>query len=138
MYVIGTCSRRSLFFISLRILISWSGSNSAGSLPPDVQISGTWDCSFSGTVQGKGTSQTDTLVMDLNQNGSRVTGTLRFNGLDVSFPVSGKVTGTKFTYIAKAIMGPNCEAAIEGEMTGSQTQTNCEGKAVGKVAAARR
>jgi len=147
MHVIGTCSRRSLFFISLLILISWSGSNSAGSLPPDVQISGTWDCSFSGTVQGKGTSQTDTLVMDLNQNGSRVTGTLRFNGLDVSFPVSGKVTGTKFTYIAKAIMGPNCEAAIEGEMTfderanemtGSQTQVNCEGKAVGKVAATRR
>src|ERR1700754_3380736 len=117
MHVIGTCSRRSLFFISLLILISWSGSNSAGSLPPDVQISGTWDCSFSGTVQGKGTSQTDTLVMDLNQNGSRVTGRLRLDGLDVSFPVAGKVAGTKFTYIAKGSMGPNWEAAIEGEMT---------------------
>lgn len=85
--------------------------------------------------------------MKLKQNGSRVTGTMKFSGVDVSFPLSGKIAGTRFTYAAKAIMGPNCEATVEGEMildeeanqmAGSQTQTNCEGKAVGKVTAVRR
>lgn len=113
----------------------------------DVQVSGTWDVSFVGTVQGKGTEQDDTIVMQLKQNGSNVKGTLRFEGLDFSFPVSGKVAGTTFTYSSNGKVDPNCEFTVVGEttvdaatgrFTGSQTQANCEGTAIGKVTATRR
>jgi hypothetical protein len=118
-----------------------------GSSLPDAQVTGTWDARFSGKVQGKGTSQDDTFVMELKQDGSNVKGTLQFKGLDVSFPVTGKVKGTTFSYSAKANAGPNCEATVVGETTvdetagrmeGSQTQGNCEGTAVGTVTAVRR
>ena len=85
--------------------------------------------------------------MELKQEGSKVTGMLRFEGLDLDFRVSGKVTGTAFSYTSKARLNQNCEAAIAGATTveagsgkfkGSQTQTNCEGTAVGQVIAVRR
>lgn len=129
------------------VLISWSESDSVKSLTRDAQVAGTWDASFSGTVQGKGTSQTDTFVMELEQDGSTVKGTVRFKGLDQIFPVSGKVAGTTFSYTSKGTMGPNCEIKLAGDtivdeatgrLRGSQTQANCEGTAVGEVIAVRR
>lgn len=82
--------------------------------------------------------------MELKQEGSKVTGTLRFEGLDLDFRVSGSVTGTSFSYTSKARLNPNCEATIagativdaaSGKFKGSQTQTTCEGTAVGQVTA---
>jgi hypothetical protein len=117
-----------------------------GTTQPDVQVTGTWEARFSGKVQGKGTSQDDTLVMELTQDGSTVKGTLRFKGLETSFPITGKVKGRTFSYSAKASVGPNCEASVAAETTvddsgkrmeGSQTQSNCEGTAVGRVTALR-
>lgn len=129
------------------VLISWSGNDSVKSITRDAQVTGTWDASFSGTVQGKGTPQTDTLVMELEQDGSKVKGTVRFKGLDQIFPVSGEVAGTTFSYTSKGMMGPNCEIRLVGDtiideatgrFRGSQTQANCEGTAVGEVTAVRR
>ena len=118
-----------------------------GTSQPDVKVTGTWEARFSGKVQGKGTSQNDTLVMELTQDGSTVKGTLRFKGLETSFPITGKVKGRTFSYTAKASVGPNCEASVVAETTvddvagrfeGSQTQSNCEGTAVGRVSAVRK
>ena len=117
-----------------------------GNSHPDVRVTGTWEARFSGKVQDKGTSQDDTLVMELTQDGSTVKGTLHFKGLETSFPIKGKVKGKTFSYSAKASMGPNCDAIVVAETTvddaadrfeGSQTQSNCEGTAVGRVTAVR-
>lgn len=129
------------------VLISSSGSDSVKSLTTHAQVTGTWDATFSGTVQGTGTPQTDTFVMELEQDGSRVNGRVRFKGLNQSFRVSGKVVGATFSYTSKGMMGPNCEVRLVGEtiveeapgrLRGSQTQANCEGTAVGEVTAVRR
>jgi len=118
-----------------------------GTTEPGAQVTGTWDARFAGKVQGKGTTQDDTFVMELKQKGSIVSGTLLFKGLKSSFLVNGKVTGSTFSYSAKASLGPNCEATVVGEVSvdesaarfeGSQTQSNCEGTAVGQVTAVRR
>ena len=120
---------------------------SDGRSVPDTQVGGTWDAHFVGKVRGTGSSQTDTFVMDLKQDGSRVKGTIVFKGLNVAIPVTGKVTGTTLSYTGKASIGPKCEAEVVGETTvddaagrieGSQTQSNCEGTAIGKVTAVRR
>jgi len=131
----------------LALLILVLLSNPTQSMNTDVRVSGTWDANFSGLVQGTGTSQTDTFVMKLEQDGSSVKGSIRFKSLDFSFPVSGTVTATTFTYTAKGNLGPKCEFTLAGEtvvnettnrMKGSQTQTNCEGTAKGEVTAVRR
>ena len=115
--------------------------------PPDVNVTGTWYASFSGTVERTGTSQDDTFVMELKQEDSKITGTLRFKGLNMDFPVSGKIAGTTFIYTSKAMLSPDCEASLAAETTidessrkfkGSQTQTTCEGTATGEVTAVRR
>ena len=112
----------------------------------ETNVTGTWDATFSGTVQGRGTSQRDTLVMELRQVGTNVTGTLRFQGLELPFPLSGAVSGTSFTFTSRASFSPTCEATVvavttvdaAGRLTGSQTQANCEGTAIGQVTAVRR
>jgi len=122
-------------------------SSSAAPAPLQVNVSGTWDAHFSGRVEGAGTSQTDDFVMDIRQNGSSVTGTLRVQGLDLPLPLTGEVLGTTFTYTARGDISPTCEAAVvaettvnvaAGRLSGSQTQSTCEGKAVGQVTAVRR
>ena len=114
---------------------------------PDVNVTGTWYASFSGTVERTGTSQTDTFVLKLKQRGSQITGTLRFQGLNKDFPVSGKIAGTTLIYTSRGMVGPDCEASVAAETTidessdkfkGSQTQTTCEGTAVGEVTAVRK
>ena len=138
--------RYILAIIPFALLCIWNEVDHAKPTPPDVNVTGTWYASFSGTVERTGTSQDDTFVMELKQEGSKVTGTLRFKGLNLDFPVSGKIAGTTFTYTSKAMLSPNCEASLAAETTidessrtfkGSQTQTTCEGTAVGKVSAAR-
>ena len=137
----------STHLLALLILVCWGMSSPAQSIGTDVRVSGTWDGNFSGLVEGTGTSQTDTFVMELEQDGSSVKGSIRFKGLDFSFPVSGTVAATTFTYTAKGNISAKCEFTLAGEtavnestnrMKGSQTQTNCEGTAKGEVTAVRR
>src|SRR5262249_48949275 len=93
-------TRRHL--LALLILVCSGLSSPSQSTDTDVRISGTWDGNFSGLVEGTGTSQTDTFIMELEQDGSRVKGSIRFKGLDLSFPLSGRIATTTFTYTAKA------------------------------------
>lgn len=141
------CCGYILAVLLFTVVTAWGGVYDAQSIPNDVQVAGTWDAKFLGTVEGKGTPHDDTFVMELKQEGSKVTGTLRFEGLDLDFRVSGSVTGTAFSYTSKVRLNPNCEATIAGATTvdaasgkfkGSQTQTTCEGTAVGQVTAVRR
>ena len=138
------CCGYTLALLAFTLLTSWGGVYDAESIPNDVQVAGTWDARFIGTVEGKGTPHDDTFVMELKQEGSKVTGTLRFEGLDLDLSLSGEVTGTSFSYTSKARLNPNCEATIaasttveaaSGKFKGSQTQTTCEGTAVGQVTA---
>jgi hypothetical protein len=141
------CCGYILAVLLFTVLTAWGGVYDAKSNPNDVQVAGIWAAHFLGTVEGKGTPHDDTFVMELKQEGSKVTGTLRFEGLDLDLPVSGNVSGTAFSYSSKARLSPNCEATIAGATTvepssgkfkGSQTQTTCEGTAVGQVTAVRR
>jgi len=137
----------STHLLALLILVCWGMSSPSQSIGTDVRVSGTWDGNFSGLVEGTGTSQTDTFVMELEQDGSSVKGSIRFKGLDFSFPVSGTVAATTFTFTAKGTISAKCEFTLAGQtvvnestnrMKGSQTQTNCEGTAKGEVTAVRR
>ena len=141
------CCGYILAVLPFTVLASWGGFYDAKSISDDVQVAGTWDAKFLGTVEGKGTPHDDTFVMELKQEGSKVTGTLRFEGLELDLPVSGNVSGTAFSYTSKVRLSPNCEATIaasttveaaSGKFKGSQTQTTCEGTAVGQVTAVRR
>jgi hypothetical protein len=126
--------------------ISSCGDNPAS--PSDSRsVAGTWDARFEGTVQGQGTPQTDTIVLELQQSGSAVTDTLRFQGLALAIPLTGEVRGSTLRYTATALLGPNCPGTVSAEATiaasnaafsGSQTQSTCEGTAVGQVTATRR
>jgi len=137
----------TLVLLTLAFLIAVGGLARAKQIQKDIQVTGTWDAKFSGTVERTGTSQHDTFVMELKQEGSKVTGTLRFKGLDMDLPLSGKVAGSTFIYTSKAMLSSDCEASIaaetildesSGKLNGSQTQRNCEGTAVGQVTAVRR
>ncbi|MGH9313433.1 MAG: hypothetical protein ACRD1S_09565 [Vicinamibacterales bacterium] len=139
--------RRSLaLFGVLAVLAAGCGENPVGP-GAGAEITGTWDARFEGTVQGLGTSQIDRFVMELRQSGASVTGTLRFNGLDLAVPVNGEIDASTFTYTARAALAPGCEAVLKAETTvdiagtrfsGSQTQSTCEGTAIGQVSAMRR
>lgn len=113
--------------------------------PTPQSVSGTWDGEFSGTVQGRGTQQRDSFVMELKQDGANVSGTLLYGGTNIPLPVSGRIDGARFTYEGRVGIAPNCEAAVRGETTiqsarlsGQQTQSTCEGTAVGQMTATRR
>ena len=136
-----------LVVLPLTLLIAWGEVNHAKSIPNEVQVAGTWDAQFEGTVEGKGTRQDDSIIMELKQKGSKVTGIARVHGLDLKLQISGEVAGTTFTYTIKGMLNPNCEASIfatttveagSGKFKGSQTQTTCEGTARGQVTAVRR
>ena len=118
--------------------------------PTAVDVAGTWDATFAGIVQGAGTTQTDDVRMELSQSGTSVGGFLRFSpnfeAIDVSI-TTGRLMGNRLTYLAVTSMYPGCEVRVEAElivdpsgtrMEGSQTQSNCEGTAVGQLAATRR
>ena len=46
--------------------------------PSAVDVSGTWDATFEGIVQGAGTTQTSTITMELSQSGTTVSGVPSF------------------------------------------------------------
>lgn len=115
--------------------------------PSDTRsnLTGTWDVSFTGITQGQGTSQQDTFVMELQDEGPRVTGMRRISGHE--FPLSGTVTGASFIYAVTGRLEPNCAVSVSAETTvdatvgrfgGSQTQSTCEGTAVGQVRGTKR
>ena len=113
----------------------------------EVDVTGTWEARFEGTVEGRGTRQTDTFVLELRQSGTTVTGRVRTSGSTLELVLEGEVRGGSFTYTARARLSPGCEVELRAETTleadgsrwsGGQTQSTCEGKAVGRVAAARR
>lgn len=96
-----------------------------------VNIGGVWDVEFSGTVQGRGTLQNDSFVMELTQSGSNVTGSL-CSGLCVTddnprMEVSGTLNGVALTYAARANLGPDCDGVVEAEVTlNAQEQSSWE------------
>ncbi len=112
-----------------------------------VSVSGTWDATFEGIVQGVGTTQRDDFTMNIRQSGTIVGGFLRFSpnvdAIDVPITV-GQINGSRLTYSAVTSLGQGCEARVDAELTvapsrtrieGSQTQSTCEGTAVGQVIA---
>jgi hypothetical protein len=132
-----------MVFLSAAVSIAASSCDGTG--PDDVRmdLSGTWDARFEGTVTGQGTIQTDDISMELSQSGSSVAGTLRFSGLDLSFPISGQVDGNRFDYRSSATLD-GCELRLEARtvidssgrrFSGDQTQSSCEGTAIGRVEA---
>ena len=134
--------------VFLSFVISIAASSCDGTGPDEVHsdVSGAWDARFEGTVTGRGTSQTDDISMVLSQSGSTVTGILRFSGLDISFPVTGTVTGNRFDYRSSVTL-EGCELRLEAHtvidssgrrFSGDQTQSSCEGTATGRVEAMKR
>ena len=93
--------------------------------------------------------QTDFFELDLQQSGSTVTGTLQIQSATTvpALSVTGRVSGSTFTYTATGSFGAGCDVEIEAtttvtssgnRMTGPQTQTTCDGTAVGQMDATRR
>ena len=65
--------------------------------PTAVDVSGTWDASFAGIVQGAGTTQTDDFTMELSQSGTTVSGFLRHSdAIDVPI-TAGRITAGRIT-----------------------------------------
>lgn len=128
------------------------GGCSGGPTAPEVvSVTGTWDAIFDGIVQGAGTTQRDDLTMNLSQSGTTVRGSLRyspnFDAIDVPL-ITGRIDGRRLTYSAVTSLGPSgCEVRVDADLTlnpsgtrmeGAQTQSTCEGTAVGQVAATKR
>lgn len=134
-----------ILLLLLGVSTGCGGSNPTSPAPQTLSVSGTWDGQFSGTVQGAGTRQTDTFVMELRQDGANVSGTILYRGTNIPLPVSGRIEGARFTYDGRVSIAPNCEAVVRAETTidgvrlsGQQTQSTCEGTAVGQMTATRR
>ncbi len=118
--------------------------------PTAVDVSGTWDATFEGIVQGAGTTQIDDFTMVLSQSGTTVSGFLRFspNFDAIDTPITaGRIDGSRFTYSAVTSLGPGCQVRVDAEVTvdssgtrmeGSQTQSTCERTAVGQMTATKR
>jgi hypothetical protein len=111
-----------------------------------LNLAGIWDARFVGTVVGSQTSQTDDFTLSITQSGSTITGTIRYAGLQATFPLSGNLAGDRFEYRSSLTIA-GCEFRLEAETTvepdgrrfaGSQTQSSCEGTALGRVEATRR
>ena len=123
------------------------GCTSAPTAPDPVNIAGTWDATFEGTVQGAGTTQHDDIEMELTQSGTTVSGVLRVGFEALEVPITeGRIDGSLFTYSAVLVV-PGCELRANAELTvdasgtrleGSQTQSTCEGTAVGQLTAIKR
>jgi hypothetical protein len=64
----------SLVVLTLISLIVVVGLARAKQIQKHIQVTGTWEGEFSGTVERTGTSQHDTFVMELKQEGPKVIG----------------------------------------------------------------
>lgn len=116
------------------------------------RVAGDWDGQFAGTIVERSDggrvreSQTDSIVFFLRQSGSEVTGEVVFGEgwpYELRVPLAGIVAENRFTYRAERQLD-GCSLIVEGETTlnppanefsGEQTQSNCEGKAVGRITA---
>ena len=125
-----------------------SGCSGAPTALDPVNVSGTWGAAFEGVVQGAGTTQRDDFTMELTQSGTAVSGVLRFGFESIDVPITeGRINGSLLTYSAVTLLGPGCEDRVDAELTvnasatrleGSQTQSTCEGTAVGRLTAIKR
>jgi hypothetical protein len=111
-------------------------------------VAGTWDAEFDGIIQGSGHAQDDTIVMELTQSGSSVSGALRVTGTIGVFPLTGTVDGDAFNYTATGTIPETaCSVLVTGalalnaagtRLSGPQTHTTCQGVAIGTLTATRR
>ena len=125
------------------------GCSGGPTAPQGVSVAGTWDATFEGIVQGVGTTQTDDFTMNLSQSGTTVGGFLRFspNFDAIDAPLTaGRINGSRLTYSAVTSLA-GCELRVDADLVldplgtrieGSQTQSTCEGTAVGQVTARKR
>ena len=137
-------TKRGLALLVVACIACGDSSPTSPSSQPQT-VAGTWDGQFSGTVQGAGTPQTDSFVLELRQEGASVTGTMLYRGTNVPLPITGAVEGTGFSYNGRVSLSPTCEVTVRAETTidgarlsGQQTQSTCEGTAVGQMTATRR
>ncbi len=150
-------------FFFLLILVGSAQTNSEKGIltprPPTVHpalsVAGDWDGQFDGTIVERsdggrvGGSQTDSIVFCLRQSGSTVTGEVVFGEgwpYELRAPLSGTVAGDRFNYRAE-LQVDGCLLIVEAETTlnpmanefaGDQTQSTCEGTAVGRITSIKR
>ncbi len=132
-------------FLFLLILISHPPA-----VHPVLSVAGDWDGQFDGTIVERsdggrvGESQTDIILFSLRQSGSAVTGELVFGAgwpYELRAPLTSTLAGKRFNYRAE-LQVDDCLLVVEAETTlnpmankfsGGQTQSNCEGRAVGRI-----
>jgi hypothetical protein len=120
-----------------------------------VNVSGSWDAMFRGTIVQRndggpiGAPQTDNIGVSLQQSGTSVSGVLIYSeGRPSEFrvPITGTLTGTRLEYQVDTSIG-GCALSIRADTTvaptansfsGTQTQSNCEGRADGTVTGSKR
>ena len=129
--------------------------STSGSSQPVLNASGAWDCQFVGTVVERsdggpvGGSQTDDLTLGLQQSGSTLAGEAIFaegRSDELRLPLTGTVEGSNLNYRAELTIA-GCRLTLEAtaalnstasEFSGNQTQSTCEGRAVGSVSCRKR
>ena len=148
-------------FCFLLIVIGSTQTNAEEDIPiprpltVPLSVAGDWDGQFDGTIVERsdggrvGESQTDSIVLSLRQSGSAVTGQMVFGEgwpYELRAPLSGTVAGNQFNYRAE-LQVDGCLLIVEAETTlnpmgnefsGDQTQSNCEGRAVGRITCTKR
>jgi len=141
--------------ISILLILFVSAHNEVGQGVFIPQVAGDWDGQFAGTIVERsdggriGESQTDSIVFFLRQSGSKVTGEVVFGEgwpYELRIPLTGTVDENRFKYRAERQLD-GCSLIVEGgttlnpkatEFSGEQTQSNCEGKAVGRITSIKR
>jgi len=106
------------------VLLGLAGCESAPLVPPGVtDVTGVWDGTWNGAAVGRGR-----IILDLKQDGTNVTGTLRIFGVPAisatDGPISGVISGTTFAFSQP-------EGAMEGEM--SVADETMIGQAAGRL-----
>lgn len=136
-------------------LTSCGETSPASPSQPALNVSGSWDAMFQGTIVQRndggpiGAPQTDNFVLSLQQSGTSVSGVLIYSeGRPSEFrvPITGTLTGTRLEYqvdtsiggCALSIRADTAVAAGANSFSGTQTQSNCEGRADGTVTGSKR
>jgi hypothetical protein len=120
-----------------------------------LNVAGTWDVVFNGTIVQRndggpvGAPQTDSFVLSLQQSGTSLSGTLIYaegRPSEVRLPLAATLTGTRLEYRVDASIG-GCSVSVRADtmlaaaansFSGTQTQSNCEGRADGRVTGSKR
>lgn len=140
-------------------LLSWAvmGCGGDGPLPtePVTSVDGAWDIEFTGTVVERsdggrvGGSQTDSFAVLFQQSGSALGGSVIFaEGRSDEFRLSfdGTIEGNNITYTAQTVIA-GCELSVSATarvdataitISGDQTQSSCEGPAIGQIRGTKR